>query len=279
MKKGTFMNIALTEQRDSRENQLGWSKSILEMSKEVAGINEELEKTPNNADLWMIKGIALSKSLLFREAIDAYSIALSYDPFHALVYRHRGHRHLSIRMYKQAAADFELSSRIDSTNWDTWYHLGLAYYLLGDFKRSESVYRKCMEITDTDDKYVAIADWYWMTLMRLGKKEEAIKLIEPITEDTDPGENASYHRRLLMYKGLLKPEELLYFEGAQLPDLELATQGYGLGHYYLVYGEIEKAKAMFKRIVEDSTQWSAFGYLAAEAELSNMSKSDSLSSY
>lgn len=34
-----------------------------------------------------------------------------------------------------------------------------------------------------------------------------------------------------MYKGLIKPEELMQFEGAEFPDLEIATQGYGLSDY------------------------------------------------
>jgi tetratricopeptide (TPR) repeat protein len=268
MKKGTFMNLTVNEERDSLENQLVWVKTDFPISDEVHEINKEISETPDSADLWMKKGLALSKSWQFREAIDAYSMALSFDPYHSLVYRHRGHRYISIRMYKEAAADLELSTRIDGTNWDAWYHLGLAYYLLGDFERAEKVYSKCLELTHTDDLLVAIADWYWMTLMRLGRKAEAQKLLEPISEETNPGENVSYLRRLLLYKGLLEPKDLLYTEDAHFPDLELATQGYGLGNYYLVTGDEEKAMDMFKRIVEEAkTQWGAFGYLAAEMEL------------
>ncbi len=268
MKKGEFMNLTVNDHRDSTDNQLVWAKSNFQVSEEVQAIDKELEVSPANADLWMQKGLALSKSWKFREAIDAYSTALSYNPFHSLVYRHRGHRYISVRMYKEAAADLELSTRIDATNWDSWYHLGLAYYLLGDFERAETVYRKCLELTKTDDMLVAIADWYWMTLMRLGKKEEAEKLLEPVSENTDPGENVSYLRRLLLYKGLIEPQNLLNTDGAQYPDLELATQGYGLGNYYIVNGDEEKGMAIFKKIVKEATsQWGAFGYLAAEVEL------------
>lgn len=262
------MSLTVNEQRDTTENQVVWRESTFPVSEEVQELDKQLEATPANADLWMKKGLALAKSWQFRESIDAYSMALSYNPFHALVYRHRGHRYISIRMYKQAAADLELATRIDATNWDSWYHLGLAYYLLNDFERAEKAYKRCWELTNTDDLLVAIADWYWMTLRRLGKKEEAEKLLEPISEDTDPGENTSYLRRLLLYKGLLGPDELLNTEGAEFPELELATQGYGLGNYYFVNGETEKANTIFKRIVEEATsQWGAFGYLAAEVEL------------
>ncbi|WP_236687097.1 tetratricopeptide repeat protein [Ornithinibacillus californiensis] len=269
MQKGTYMSISVNELTDSKENQQVWGGSQIEFSPEVLEIEKEIKETPSNPDLWMKKGLALSKSWQFREAIDAYSIALSYDPFHALVYRHRGHRFVSVGMYKEAAADFELSSRIDATNWDTWYHLGLAYYLLGDYERAENAYKRCLELTKSDELYVAIADWFWMTLKRLGKDQEAEKLLIPISESTDPGENISYLRRLQLYKGMISSEELLSFDDAAHPDLELATQGYGLGVYYLVNNEKEKAFELFHRIVKESTMWSAFGYLAAEAELNN----------
>lgn len=265
--KQQFMSITMTDVVDSRENQVGWILSDLAPSEEVVQLDAELEKTPGNVELLVKKGLAYAKARQNREAIDCFSLALSYNPFHALAYRHRGHRHIGIRMYKQGAADLELGSRIDPTNWDIWYHLGLAYYLLGDFKRAEKVYQRCLEITDSEELLVAISDWYWMTLMRLGKKEEAAKLLEPITEDTDPGENSSYHRRLLMYKGIIKPEDLVHFEGAPHPSLELATQGYGLANYYYVTGKQDEAMALFKRIVEESDFWGAFGYLAAEVEV------------
>jgi len=35
-----------------------------------------------------------------------------------------------------------------------------------------------------------------------------------------------------MYKGIIKPENLIEYEGAEFPDLELATQGYGVANFY-----------------------------------------------
>ena len=73
-----------------------------------------------------------------------------------------------------------------------------------------------------------------------------------------------------MYKGLIKPEELINYEGAEFPDLELATQGYGVGNYYLLNGEKEKALSIFKEILEHDTFWSAFGYLATLVAIGDM---------
>jgi hypothetical protein len=107
----------------------------------------------------------------------------------------------------------------------------------------------------------------WMTLMRLGRKAEAAKLLERITPKMDILENQSYHRRLLMYKGLEKPDALL--DTAKADDTTIATQGYGVGNYYYVTGDTNRARGVFERVVAGSG-WNAFGFIAAEADLARL---------
>ena len=259
----TYMHIDVTDTTATKETEIQFNRSKLPVSDEVRAIDRELEADPSNCELWMRRGIALSKQMLFKEAVESYSKGLSFNPFHALTYRHRGHRYLSIRCFEEAAADFALSARLDDTNWDTWYHLGLSYYLLGDYKRAAGAYRTCLEKSDTSDKVVAVVDWYWMTAKRLGDERLAEALLKRVDENTDPGENLSYKRRILMYKGLIKPEELMQFEGAEFPDLEIATQGYGLSNYYYVNGETDKSNAVLKQVLTIKSFWSACGFLAA----------------
>lgn len=265
-----YMSLSLAEERAAKETQIHSKRSQLPFSSDVKEIEVKLEDDPENPELWMEKGLQLSKQMLFREAVESYSMGLSYAPFHALLYRHRGHRLISTMRFHEAALDFELSSRLDPKNWDTWYHLGLAYYLLKDFARAESAYKRCLDLTNSEDLLVAIVDWYWMTLMRLGKKDEADKMLDLVTEDTDPGENISYKKRVLMYKGIIEPEELIEFEGADFPDLEMATQGYGLANYYYLMGKKTEAKELYEKILEHDKVWSAFGYLAAIVDYENL---------
>ena len=70
-------------------------RTQVELSDEVKAIDEKLKATPNDADLWMERGLALAGQKLMREAVEAYSKAISLDPFKGIYYRHRAHRHLS----------------------------------------------------------------------------------------------------------------------------------------------------------------------------------------
>lgn len=138
------------------------------------------------------------------------------------------------------------------------------HFLQGQYDQALDAYTKCLAVSKNDDALVATSDWLWMTLMRLGRKDEAAKVLTRITPQMEILENASYHRRLLMYKGEVRPETLL--DTANADDTTIATQGYGVANYYLVTGDSARARALFERIVSGDG-WNAFGFIAAEADL------------
>ena len=151
-----------------------------------------------------------------------------------------------------------------------WYHLGVAKYLLGDFEGSLAAFRATNEVAVDDDSSVAILDWCYMGLRRLGRHDEAAELIAG-AETNDFSVTTSedfYHRRLKMYKGEQTPDQLLEQDSGSY--LALATQGYGVGNWYLYNGDEDKAREIFELVVENGTPL-AFAYMAAEADLARLS--------
>ena len=67
-----------------------------------------------------------------------------------------------------------------SLQFNIWYHLALAHYLKGDFEKALGAWNECMKVSTNDDAIVATSDWLWMTLMRLGRKADAAKVLETI---------------------------------------------------------------------------------------------------
>ena len=125
-----------------------------------------------------------------------------------------------------------------------------------------------MKVSTNDDSIVATSDWMWMTLMRLNRKADAAKVLERITPKMDILENQAYHRRLLMYKGLEKPEALL--DTASPDPTQIATQGYGVGQLLLRHRRHARRRARCSRRSSSGAGWNAFGYIAAEADLQRM---------
>ena len=226
----------------------------------------------------------------FREAIAIFSRGIERHPEDIRLYRHRGHRYITLREFDKAVADLEKAARLieekrlpdqvepdgdpnplsvptSTSHFNVYYHLGLARYLQGDFEGATRAYRECMKYSQrSDDRLVATSDWLYMTLRRRGRAEEAAGVLLPLTAQLEVLENKAYWNRLLMYKGEKRPEELL---GPKDDPVDLATYGYGVANWYLYSGERERAREIFEKVVA-GPQWNAFGYVAAEVELARL---------
>ena len=223
----------------------------------------------------------------YREAIRIYSEGIEKHPMEARLYRHRGHRYITVRQFDDAIADFNRAAELikgkpdeiepdglpNARNIPTstlqsniWYHLGLAHYLKGDFARALEAYHECMKVSTNPDMLVATTNWLYMTLRRLDRFQEAAAVLAPITRDMNLIENDSYHRLLLVYKGEISAESAVSSASAEDRALDDATLGYGVGNWHLYRGFKPQAQRIFKRVLEGES-WAAFGYLAAEAEM------------
>ena len=125
---------------------------------------------------------------------------------------------------------------------------------------------------------MAIAHWEYMALRRLGREEEAARVLEPIHADMQILENHGYHRLLLLYKGELTPAELgVSPEEAEAGNagsdasVDDATTGYGVGNWHYYNGREREALILWRRVLTGDA-WHAFGYIAAEAELARLAE-------
>ena len=220
----------------------------------------------------------------YRDAIDTYTKGLLFHPESPRLYRHRGHRYITLRHFDAAVRDLERALQMcagkpDETELDglpnakniplgtlhfnVYYHLGLAHYLGGRYENALDCYLACLKVCENNDVNVATGHWVCMTLRRLGRDDDLARVLEPYEEDMEIIENHGYFQLVLLYKGLRTPEQLL---DAGRSDIQSATVGYGLASWYHAEGQKEKGIEMMKRIVR-GPQWTAFGHVAAEADL------------
>jgi len=260
-----------------------------DLQKALTAARDALADDPGNAARTVWVGRRLGYLWRINEAIEFYTRGIVAHPDYAPLYRHRGHRYISLRRFDVAITDLERAAALidgrpdeieldgmpnarniplTTTAFNVWYHLGLAYYLKGDFEAALSAFRKTMTFAKRyDDNIVATTDWMYMTLRRLGREAEAVALLEPITANMEIIENHAYHRRLLMYKGLVSANALLDLENAS--DLDIATLGYGLGNWYRCNGDRSKACEVFERVT-NGPYWPAFGFVASEVDLARL---------
>lgn len=259
-------------------------------STKLAEAEADLNKKPDDPEaiIWFGRRTAYSGN--YKEAIGIYTGGIEKNPRDARLYRHRGHRLITLRCFDEAIRDFQTAARLikgrpdeiepdglpNARNIPTstlqsniWYHLGLAYYLKGDFKNALKAYKNCLKVSKNPDMLVATTNWLYITLRHLGKTKEAEKVLRPISGDLDIIENDSYYKLLKLYQGRITADELLKEIGAGADDLSDASVGYGLGNWFLSGGEKEKAAEIFRRITSGK-QWSSFGFIAAEAQIKRL---------
>lgn len=257
-----------------------------ELNFNLEKVRAELLAEPDDPEriVWLARRLGYLWRM--NEAVDVLTRGIQRFPDHAPFYRHRGHRYVSLRRFDDAIADLETATRLiegrpdeiepdgapntrgiplTTTGFNVWYHLALARYLKGEYESSLAAWREAMRHNrNLDDNLVAVTDWMYMTLCRLGRNAEAKAILEPIRMEMNIIENVAYHRRLLLYKGLIQADELINLDRAS--ELDLATLGYGLGFWYHRQGEFAKAREIWRRVV-DGPYWPAFGFIAAEVEL------------
>lgn len=253
----------------------------------VQAAREDLVRQPDSADRMIRLGRRLVTAGQVREAIDVYTKGIAKFPADARFYRHRGHRYITVRQFDRAIADLTKASELiadkpdqpeqatdptalasETLHYTIYYHLGLAYYFQGDFGKALTVYRQCLEVAkrNNDDEVVGTSDWLYMTLRRLGRTDEAAKVLDAIVPGMKVKDDQQYYDRLFMYKGLKRPEDLLRGGGDPTSD---ATLAYGVANWYLYNGRKDEARALFEKII-NGPNWMPFGFIAAEADLARM---------
>lgn len=253
----------------------------------LAAARSAYEAAPENADsiIWLGRRVAYLGQ--YREAIGVFTRGIELHPEDARMYRHRGHRWISVREFDRAIQDFTQAVRLiegtddqvepdglpnargiptSTLHFNIWYHLGLAHYLKGEYEQALLAWQACMAVSRHDDSKVATAYWLNNTMLRLGLEERAAELRTLIREEMDIIESTSYLDVLLLHKGERTAEDLLGPSGEEA-TLASTTTGYGVAMWHYVNGRREEAFRLMEQVLTNANQWAAFGYIAAEAEL------------
>ncbi|PCE66443.1 tetratricopeptide repeat protein [Sediminicola luteus] len=219
----------------------------------------------------------------YAKAITLFSKGVAEFPDDARFYRHRGHRYITLRQYDYALADFDkgitliqgtddviepdgipndANIPVSSLHTNLYYHKGVAHYLKNEMQAAEKAFSHGLAISTNDDMRVAYINWLYLIKKRLDKNEAAKEILFSINTDQEIIENTAYHKNLLFFKGVLTQKQLN-------PEKANAATKYAYANALYFQGDITKSKAALKQIVAQD-HWTAFAYMAAEADLSRM---------
>ncbi|MFM9946671.1 MAG: tetratricopeptide repeat protein [Saprospiraceae bacterium] len=252
----------------------------------LAEAREQHDRAPNDPDALIWLGRRMAYLGQYREAIAVFSKGVAQFPADARFLRHRGHRLISIRCFDDAIRDLKQAARLtrnrpdevepdglpnarniptSSLQSNIWYHLALAYYVKGDFKKALPAWKRCVNLSTNTDGLVSSTNWYYMTLRRLGRDKQAAKALDTIADNLEVIENQDYLTLLQLYQGKRSEADIRAALDTGANALSNATLGYGFGNWLLVNGREVEAREVFAKILKGG-QWASFGFIAAEEE-------------
>ena len=245
----------------------------------------QTDTTDLNSIIWY--GRRLASMYRFRDAITIFSAGISYHPNAPELYRHRGQLYITTRHLDAAINDLSKAASISRTRmmetepdaipnkldlpltnlrFNIYYHLGLALYLKGDYKKAVEAFSSCTPYAINPDLKVAETYWLYLSFQRMGENVSAVSLLSTIDPNVEIIENDAYLRSLLMFRSSLDADDHAgSILGATTDPIEL----YGMANWYTWRNKLSDASTIRRKILS-STDWTNVGYIAAEADSSRL---------
>jgi tetratricopeptide (TPR) repeat protein len=239
------------------------------------------DSTDLNAIIWY--GRRLAYMHRYRDAVTVFSRGMIHHPDAPELYRHRGHRYITLRQMDLAIDDLvratslaqnrdmdtepdgipnKLNIPLSNLHFNIYYHLGLAYYLKAEYQKAIDAYSTGLTYAVNPD--LQVAAWYWLYLsnLRIGDVKASREISDLVDPDMEIIENEKYHEQLLLFKEGKNPA----LNSPPMDDsLEMVTGQYGISCWFDANGRSSEAASIRKRILS-SGMWPSFGYIAAEAD-------------
>jgi tetratricopeptide (TPR) repeat protein len=249
----------------------------------IAAIKSKAEMSEDD---YVDVGRQLVSTYRYKLAVANFTDGLVKYPNSFKLLRNRGHRYITLRQLDNAIADLTKAEELirpQSEVWEydatgkpsasvqhqIWYHIGIYHYLKKDYAKSALAFEQALAWTHEPANIVGATNWLYDDYKRLGQDDKAVALLTPITPDYNMDHEHAYFKRLMLYKGIITPEELINVNKASDSlSVQDITRMYGLANWYAYKGDKDKATGLYHKILE-SSEWAGFAYAASEIEVLN----------
>jgi len=253
----------------------------------IAAADAELAKSPGNLEAMLKAGQARDALLQYNAAIGIYGKAMQAFPNDPRPYRWRGHRQVSLRKFDLAIVDLEKARALAPSSFEAAYYLGLAYYFSQRYGDAANEFARCVNMAGKPDEFakslpagmvgcatlpqtpeflMGIADWHYRALRRAGRSGESKEILGNIKDGLQLRSNESNYRVLRYFQGKVSEKELLESTGIAYTNAASAV-----ALQQILGGRAGEGCTLLRKLSRDSN-WSSFGVIAAEVELTKESR-------
>jgi tetratricopeptide (TPR) repeat protein len=248
------------------------------LEKDLLIARRTLEIAPEREDSWIWVGRRLAYLNRFDEAIAVFTEGLERFPNSYKLLRFRGRKLARSRQFERAIADYrsgleamegvedsyepdgapnKRNQFLGSYRGNMHYYLGQTLWAVGDYAGTlNGMQRSIAEpLVQNPDHLVATTYWRYLALRKLGREEEAARLVRKVPAGLQLLENDAYYDGVRFMQGALAREEAIA-KGDAIRLFAVA-----MDHHFR--GEHAEAERMWVEMITNTPQ----GFWPAETEL------------
>lgn len=213
----------------------------------------------SRADIQLGRCRTLARLTRHAEAVTACGNAIRLDPQNWEAVRDRGHYLVNLNQLDAALADMERAASMKQGDYQIDYHLGLAYFIRGDYAKAVPVWQACVKDAPEPGNKVACYAWLYPSLRKAGRDADAAQALDAaLALGAKP--DVAYMNRLMLFKGTLTEAEAA--KQMEANALQQATVGFSIGLWHELNGRADKAREFYEKATASDAR-TAFGHVAA----------------
>lgn len=230
-----------------------------ENDKALAAYEKAISLDPSRADAHLGRCRTLARLTRHADAVAACGDAIRIDPANWEAVRDRGHYLINLNRLDAALADMEKAASMKQGDYQVDYHLGLAYFIRGDYAKAVPVWQACVKDAPETGNKVACYAWLYPSLRKAGRGDEAAQALDDaLALGAKP--DVAYMNRLMLFKGTLSEAEAA--KQMEANPLQQATIGFSIGLWHELNGRAGRAREYYEKAAASEAR-TAFGHVAA----------------
>jgi len=111
--------------------------------------SREIDKFPDSADAYTIRGLNFSKADRYEDAISDFSKSIALKPSYPPVYKYRGDAYEKLGDFQKALADYNKAIAMNGQELIAYISRGDLYYKLGNFEKAALDYENSIRLNYT----------------------------------------------------------------------------------------------------------------------------------
>ncbi|RNC62866.1 MAG: hypothetical protein AWM53_01889 [Candidatus Dichloromethanomonas elyunquensis] len=250
----------------SKESQLYGVSEVVDDNERVRELRRALIDGPDNGELYIKLGDALSYQLRYIEAISAYTKAIDRIPDSVAGYQKRGGRYLTTLQLERAYVDFMHCGSFGQ-NAEIELLSGLTAYMLRKYIEAETHFSSWISIAGDDtEELVSVIYWYILCCVKDHDNENMRHILALYSPDMYIGHHTAYQCGIKLLRGDITANEAMKMAEAACGedrDLEYSMIVYAVANYEYMRGNTDGYKKYLDMILLRDTFWAGLASLAS----------------